>query len=173
MTGTWRDKTSITLLLRFTAGSKDLLIAAHLVIARKMGGKVGLICGSCWSGKYSTYIKSTNRDNSILIHFPDNLMEQSYKNFANFLWIISNLFDSVNGNREIEIYLRYLCHMHYVCRIPFTNENVVLRIKYWRRRINSYYALYRSTTRNSQTNSVQVYLEQDNWIGIVLIVAIS
>ncbi|KYN03305.1 Pleckstrin homology domain-containing family A member 7 [Cyphomyrmex costatus] len=58
MTGTWCDKTSITLLLRFTAESKDLLIAAHLVIARKMGGKVGLICGSCWSGKYSTYIKS-------------------------------------------------------------------------------------------------------------------
>ena len=22
---------------------------------RKMGGKVGLICGSCWSGKYSMY----------------------------------------------------------------------------------------------------------------------
>lgn len=64
MTGTWRDSTSITLLIRFTAGSKDRSIAAHLVVARKMGGKVGLICGSCWSGKYSTY-KSVNYSISI------------------------------------------------------------------------------------------------------------
>lgn len=55
MTGTWLDGTSITPLIRFTARSEVLSIAAHLVFARKMGGKVGLICGSCWSGKYSTY----------------------------------------------------------------------------------------------------------------------
>jgi len=55
MTHTWRDNTSIIVLIRFAAGSQGLLIAAHLIIASKMGGKVGLICGSCWSGKYSTY----------------------------------------------------------------------------------------------------------------------
>lgn len=56
MTRTWRDSTSVAL-LRLTAGSSKCLVAvAHLVVAgRKMGGKVGLICGSCWSGKYSKY----------------------------------------------------------------------------------------------------------------------
>lgn len=39
-----------------------LALAAYLRLCirvstrRKMGGKVGLICGSCWSGKYSMYI---------------------------------------------------------------------------------------------------------------------
>lgn len=43
-------RTNATLVL-----SACLKLGVRVWTRRKMGGKVGLICGSCWSGKYSMY----------------------------------------------------------------------------------------------------------------------
>lgn len=45
-------RTNATLLVL----SACLKLGVRVWTRRKMGGKVGLICGSCWSGKYSMYI---------------------------------------------------------------------------------------------------------------------
>lgn len=62
-----------------------LALAAYLRLGirvstrRKMGGKVGLICGSCWSGKYSMYIYIYNY--TLFPHFLSILRLISFFNY--------------------------------------------------------------------------------------------
>lgn len=134
MTRTWHASTSIALLIRFTTGSEGRLpLAACLIIARRMGGKVGLICGSCWSGKYSTYETPANTPASLYLRLCrfDPGRRSWNGDRDRFLGFSEKIVRSVreinvNDDRQIDILAAYIGYLCVVTRFsPFTERETL------------------------------------------------
>lgn len=67
---------------------------------RKMGGKVGLICGSCWSGKYSMYIIFTISRFSIYKSYILNVFPNYFYSTTEFTRRASCIYTKTNINKN-------------------------------------------------------------------------